>query len=163
MNKKTILICAVPFLLTACTMTPEQCDPKITDPGMLDKLGCVVSGSYSKRSEQKKQEIHDLAQEQRELSESVIVLGQKRAELISNRDARLKELDALSVKLDEVESSLRQKQALTKELQDKISKVRVSKEKAASTPDDASVMQKKAELMQVQNDLDDLIEAAAAE
>ena len=38
-----------------------------------------------------------------------------------------------------------------------------AKEKAASTPDDASVMQKKAELVQVQNDLDDLIEAAAGE
>lgn len=43
----------------------------------------------------------------------------------------------------------------------KIAKVRASKEKRVSTPDDASVMQKKAELVQVQNDLDDLIEAAA--
>lgn len=51
--KKIILMCAVPLVLTACTMTPEECDPKITDPGMLDKLGCVVSGSYSQRSEQK--------------------------------------------------------------------------------------------------------------
>lgn len=51
--KKIILMCTVPLMLTACTMTPEECDPKITDPGMLDKLGCVVSGSYSQRSEQK--------------------------------------------------------------------------------------------------------------
>ena len=137
-------MCTVPLMLTACTMTPEECDPKITDPGMLDKLGCVVSGSYSQRSEQKKQEIHDLAQEQHELSERVIALGQKRAELINNREAKLKE-------------------ALSKTLQEKIAKVRASKEKAASTPDDASVMQKKAELVQVQNDLDDLIEAAAGE
>ena len=98
--KKIILMCTVPLMLTACTMTPEECDPKITDPGMLDKLGCVVSGSYSQRSEQKKQEIHDLAQEQHELSERVIALGQKRAELINNREAKLKELDALTNKLD---------------------------------------------------------------
>lgn len=161
--KKIILMCTVPLMLTACTMTPEECDPKITDPGMLDKLGCVVSGSYSQRSEQKKQEIHDLAQEQHELSERVIALGQKRAELINNREAKLKELDALTNKLDEVEASLKQKQALSKTLQEKIAKVRASKEKAASTPDDASVMQKKPELVQVQNDLDDLIEAAAGE
>ena len=105
-------MCVVSLMLTACTMTPEECDPKITDPGMLDKLGCVVSGSYSQRSEQKKQEIHDLAQEQHELSERVIALGQKRAELINNREAKLKELDALTNKLDEVEASLKQKKAL---------------------------------------------------
>lgn len=84
-----------------------------------------------------------MAQEQHELSERVIALGQKRAELINNREAKLKELDALTNKLDEVEASLKQKQALSKTLQEKIAKVRASKEKAASTPDDASVMQKK--------------------
>lgn len=70
-----------------------------------------------------------MAQEQHELSERVIALGQKRAELINNREAKLKELDALTNKLDEVEASLKQKQALSKTLQEKLLKYELQKKR----------------------------------
>lgn len=53
----------------------------------------------------------------------------KRAELINNREAKLKELDALTNKLDEVEASLKQKQALSKTLQEKLLKYELQKKR----------------------------------
>ena len=52
------------MLLTACTATPEECDPT-RDPGFFNKIGCTFSGSYSERVEQKKVAVEQLRQEQK--------------------------------------------------------------------------------------------------
>lgn len=42
-------------LLAGCSTTPEQCDPKNTNIGIMDKISCNYSGNYQVRIDQKKQ------------------------------------------------------------------------------------------------------------
>lgn len=42
-------------LLAGCSTTPEQCDPKNTNIGIMDKISCNYSGNYQARIDQKKQ------------------------------------------------------------------------------------------------------------
>src|SRR5574344_538577 len=152
----------MPFILTACTMTPEECAPS-SDPGFFNKIGCSVSGSYSKRVETKQQEIKDLREEQKALTQEVINLQEKRSVLIKDRFERLHALDELQTKLDQMQSSLAAKNALSKRLQQKLDNVKKSKTEAASMPESTSVIEKKAKLAQLQKDADDLMDALANE
>ena len=146
------------LVLTACTTTPEKCDPSISDPSFLDKLGCVASGSYEKRVNAKSQEIKDLAAQQKELSQSVIELEKQRSAIISDRAARLAEMDKINDNLSSLEASLKQKNAMTKELQTKINNVRSSSNAVKNLDEDASIMEKKAKVAQLNKQYEELIE-----
>lgn len=152
----------MPFILTACTMTPDECDPS-SDPGFFNKIGCSVSGSYSKRVETKQQEIKDLREEQKALTEEVINLQSKRSVLIKDRFERLHTLDELQTKLDKMQSSLAAKNALSNNLQQKLDKVKQTKSDVAALPENSSVIEKKAKLAQLEKDADDLMDALANE
>ena len=149
------------LFLTACTTTPDKCDPSISDPSFLDKLGCVASGSYEKRVNAKSQEIKDLAAQQKELSQSVIELESQRSAIISDRATRLAEMDKINDNLSSLEVSLRQKNAMTKDLQTKINNVRNSSEAVKNLDEDASIMEKKAKVAQLKKQYDELLHSMA--
>ena len=160
------------LFLTACTTTPDKCDPSISDPSFLDKLGCVASGSYEKRVNAKSQEIKDLAAQQKELSQSVIELESQRSAIISDRATRLAEIErgikTLPIRMDKIndnlsslEVSLRQKNAMTKDLQTKINNVRNSSEAVKNLDEDASIMEKKAKVAQLKKQYDELLDSMA--
>ncbi len=149
------------LFLTACTTTPDKCDPSISDPSFLDKLGCVASGSYEKRVNAKSQEIKDLAAQQKELSQSVIELESQRSAIISDRATRLAEMDKINDNLSSLEASLRQKNAMTKDLQTKINNVRNSSEAVKNLDEDASIMEKKAKVAQLKKQYDELLDSMA--
>lgn len=149
------------LFLTACTTTPDKCDPSISDPSFLDKLGCVASGSYEKRVNAKSQEIKDLAAQQKELSQSVIELESQRSAIISDRTTRLAEMDKINDNLSSLEASLRQKNAMTKDLQTKINNVRNSSEAVKNLDEDASIMEKKAKVAQLKKQYDELLDSMA--
>lgn len=146
------------LFLTACTTTPEKCDPSISDPSFLDKLGCVASGSYEKRVNAKSQEIKDLAAQQKALSESVIELEKQRSAIISDRATRLAEMDKINDNLSSLESALKQKNAMTKELQAKINNVKNSSEAVKNLDDNASIMEKTAKLAQLKKQYSELLD-----
>lgn len=149
------------LFLTACTTSPDKCDPSISDPSFLDKLGCVASGSYEKRVNAKSQEIKDLAAQQKELSQSVIELESQRSAIISDRATRLAEMDKINDNLSSLEASLRQKNAMTKDLQTKINNVRNSSEAVKNLDEDASIMEKKAKVAQLKKQYDELLDSMA--
>ncbi|SFS36661.1 hypothetical protein SAMN02910357_00363 [Succinivibrio dextrinosolvens] len=149
------------LFLTACTTSPDKCDPSISDPSFLDKLGCVASGSYEKRVNAKSQEIKDLAAQQKELSQSVIELESQRSAIISDRTTRLAEMDKINDNLSSLEASLRQKNAMTKDLQTKINNVRNSSEAVKNLDEDASIMEKKAKVAQLKKQYDELLDSMA--
>ena len=149
------------LFLTACTTTPDKCDPSISDPSFLDKLGCVASGSYEKRVNAKSQEIKDLAAQQKELSQSVIELESQRSAIISDRATRLAEMDKINDNLSSLEVSLRQKNAMTKDLQTKINNVINSSEAVKNLDEDASIMEKKAKVAQLKKQYDELLDSMA--
>jgi len=134
------------FILCACANTPEKCDPSNVDAGFFDKLGCVTSGSYEQRVKTKSAEIKDLAAQQKAMSEDVIAIESNRSKLISDRAARLAQMDRVNSNLASLEQSLREKNALSAELKAKIDNVKKASREVSELNDDASIMEKTAKL-----------------
>ena len=141
-------------VLCSCTTTKEQCDPKIKDPSFFDKLGCVVSGSYKERSDDKLNEIASLREEHKKLSQEVIALNDKRPQMLKDREKRLKELDKVRADLSRLENDLEAKKAMNSKLSEKL-------DEAYKLPDDSSSLEKKEKLKNVQDNMNELLDAMA--
>ncbi len=146
------------FILCACANTPDKCDPSNADAGFFDKLGCVTSGSYEKRVQAKSAEIKDLAAQQKALSEEVIALEQNRSTLVSDRAARLREMDKVNANLAALEQSLKEKNAMSASLKEKINNVKKASTEVSTLDDDASLMEKRARLNELQQQYNELLD-----
>ena len=147
------------MLLTACTATPEECDPT-RDPGFFNKIGCTFSGSYSERVEQKKVAVEQLRQEQKDVLEAYQALEANRSKMIADRAERYRQLDKLDNDIAKVRSSLAKKNALTKEYQQKLDKLQKASNEARNL-DDAGSLEKSQKLQEVQDSTNELLEAFA--
>ena len=156
---KSLLILVPALVLTACTATPEECDPT-RDPGFFNKIGCVFSGSYSQRVEQKKVEIEQLRQEQKDVLEAYQALEANRSKMIADRAERYRQLDKLDNDIAKVRASLAKKNALTKEYQQKLDKLQKASNEARNL-DDAGSLEKSQKLQEVQDSTNELLEAFA--
>lgn len=161
--KKNLLIglTLLSALLVGCTTTKEQCDPKIKDPSFFDKLGCVVSGSYKERSDDKLKEIASLRQEHKKLSDEVIKLNEQRPQMLKNREKRLKELDKVRSDLYKLEKELEAKNAMNSKLSLKLEAAKNAADEAYKLPDDTSSLEKKEKLKNVQDNMNELLDAMA--
>ena len=156
---KSLLILVPALVLTACTSTPEECDPT-RDPGFFNTIGCMFSGSYSQRVEQKKVEIEQLRQEQKDVLEAYQALEANRSKMIADRAERYRQLDKLDNDIAKVRSSLAKKNALTKEYQQKLDKLQKASNEARNL-DDAGSLEKSQKLQEVQDSTNELLEAFA--
>lgn len=156
---KSLLILVPALVLTACTSTPEECDPT-RDPGFFNKIDCVFSGSYSQRVDQKKVEIEQLRQEQKDVLEAYQALEANRSKMIADRAERYRQLDKLDNDIAKVRSSLAKKNALTKEYQQKLEKLQKASNEARNL-DDAGSLEKSQKLQEVQDSTNELLEAFA--
>ena len=156
---KSLLILVPALVLTACTSTPEECDPT-RDPGFFNKIDSVFSGSYSQRVEQKKVEIEQLRQEQKDVLEAYQALEANRSKMIADRAERYRQLDKLDNDIAKVRSSLAKKNALTKEYQQKLDKLQKASNEARNL-DDAGSLEKSQKLQEVQDSTNELLEAFA--
>ena len=156
---KSLLILVPALVLTACTSTPEECDPT-RDPGFFNKIGCVFSGSYSQRVEQKKVEIEQLRQEQKEMLATYQELEANRSKMINDKAERKRQLDKLDANIAKVRSNLAKKNALTKEYQQKLDKIK-KKRKNARNLDDAGSLERAEKLKNLEEDTNSLLEALA--
>lgn len=161
--KKNLLIglTLLSALLVGCTTTKEQCDPKIKDPSFFDKLGCVVSGSYKERSDDKLKEIASLREEHKKLSDEVIKLNEQRPQMLKNREKRLKELDKVRSDLYKLEKELEAKNAMNSKLSLKLEDAKNAADEAYKLPDDTSSLEKKEKLKNVQDNMNELLDAMA--
>ena len=149
------------FVLTGCSATPQSCDPSV-DPGFFSKMGCIASGSYAKRVDEKKQHIADLRSELSALSQDTqdlyaqdTLIKEDRARAQSRLDRIDEDLSALKAKVDKQEG---QSSALSKQ----IASVQAQSKTVRNLPDSASVLQKKTEKQKLQKELDDLYEVISA-
>ena len=156
---KSLLILVPALVLTACTSTPEECDPT-RDPGFFNKIGCVFSGSYSQRVEQKKVEIEQLRQEQKDVLEAYQALEANRSKMINDKAERKRQLDKLDANIAKVRSNLAKKNALTKEYQQKLDKIQQASKNARSL-DDAGSLARAEKLRNLEEDANSLLEALA--
>lgn len=161
--KKNLLIglTLLSALLVGCTTTKEQCDPKIKDPSFFDKLGCVVSGSYKERADDKLKEIASLREEHKKLSDEVIKLNEQRPQMLKNREKRLKELDKVRSDLYKLEKELEAKNAMNSKLSAKLEEAKNAADEAYKLPDDTSSLEKKEKLKNVQDNMNELLDAMA--
>ena len=161
--KKNLLlgVTLLSALMCGCTTTKEQCDPKIKDPSFFDKLGCVVSGSYKERSDDKLKEIASLREEHKKLSEEVIKLNEKRPQMLKNRENRLKELDKIRADLSRLENELEAKNAMNSKLSSKLEAAKSAANEAYKLPDDSSSLEMKEKLKNVQDNMNELLDAMA--
>ncbi|MDY6321709.1 MAG: hypothetical protein SPL30_02220 [Succinivibrio sp.] len=162
--KKQILclplcLAAMAFTLSACTA--DDCDPS-SDPGFFTKIGCVTSGSYQKRIDNKKEHVKELRAEQSALTQEVIALNDEnilvnedRASAQNRLDRLNEELDALSAK---VARSGKQSGTLKKQIAAAKAQVGVMKK----MPEDATVLQKMAQKQKLQEELETLEQLSAA-
>ena len=125
-----------------------------------NKIGCVFSGSYSQRVEQKKVEIEQLRQEQKDVLEAYQALEANRSKMIADRAERYRQLDKLDNDIAKVRSSLAKKNALTKEYQQKLDKLQKASNEARNL-DDAGSLEKSQKLQEVQDSTNELLEAFA--
>ncbi|MFD1804963.1 hypothetical protein ACFSAV_00995 [Pasteurella oralis] len=104
--KLTFLVSAI-FALTACSVTPEQCDPSV-ESSVWNKMACSTSGTYDSRVREKEQTLQsekskntalnkEYATAQKKAKASQRTLAQKKAELaqlnksVSDYAAQLKQ------------------------------------------------------------------------
>lgn len=88
---KIISICAILTALTACSVSPEQCDPSV-ETSVWNKMACTSSGTYDHRVQQKEQALQSeqaknatlnqtYANTQQQVTASQRKVVQKKAEL----------------------------------------------------------------------------------
>ncbi len=163
MKKFKSLFFALPLVLTACTTTTQECDPSIQDPGFFDKLGCVVSGSYEKRSQTKIQENKKLIELNHALSQQVIAIEKQRSALIADRAARYKALDELNERIYALENTLKSKNALNASLKSKLESLKQSSSSVRNMSDDESIMEKEVKLKNLKDRYNELLAAMTEE
>ncbi len=103
------------LFLTACTNTPEECDPR-QDLNLFSKISCSVSGSYEQRIDQKEQ---DLAYEQNRASS---------AQAEANRT--LKQSKAMDKKVQQAKAAKQQSAQATAALQQQVNQKTQTKQQA---------------------------------
>jgi len=149
MSKSLLIPLLLGLSVSACSTTPEQCDPRNANAGFLNKLGCTSQGTYAQRVEQKERILLDeqranqlfrdvyeaLAQEQQQV-------GQQRKQQQAQYTALNRSLNAL---LTEISSKAKGNQRIEAEIAE------VEKEIARlNQEENPSVVQRRHELQQLQ-------------
>lgn len=151
----------VAAMLSGCTTTADECDPS-KDPGFFNKFGCVVSGAYGERVEQKQQQVADLREELSSLSEQVVELNKKDALIREDRAAAQSRLDRLNEALEAMRSKVESAQGRNSALAAKVKEAQDQVKTIKALPDDASILQKQTEKRKLEEDLDALLQAQTA-
>lgn len=107
------------LMLSGCTTTPQECDPS-QDQGFFGKIGCVVSGSYEARIDERQQRVAELKAENERLNQLARDLFAQDALVKADISEQNRMLDHARSELYAVESSLAKKQALSADLQEQI-------------------------------------------
>ena len=161
MQVKLLSVVLLSFSLSACTMTPEECDPSISDPSLLDKMGCVFSGSYEQRIENKKADIKALREEQQRLLAQSELLMDESAAVRGDYEKKAELLDSLENELSAMQSRLEEKQALNSSLKQKFAQTQEQIDSMRKTKDGASILQKQQEYEALNREVSDLNDALA--
>ena len=87
--KLTLIVATSLLTLSACTNTPEECDPSI-ELNVFSKAACKMSGSYDKRIEQKEKVLIDEKATNKELN-AIYAQIQQQQKTVNALTANLKQ------------------------------------------------------------------------
>lgn len=149
---KLLTICSIVFLATACTTTPEECDPSV-DPGFFNKIGCTVSGSYEARIQQKEQQLSNLQSQNKYLNEILTQLQDRETLVYGTINERQALLDNIEVNLNDLENDLKAKNKLNSDLKKQIAKAKSSIQQASDPAIATEYSKRQAYLNQLQQEV----------
>lgn len=158
MKRKIVSVCcalAGALCLTACTTTPEECDPSV-DPGFLNKIGCTFSGSYAKRVEMKRENLQALQEENANLTRLQQSLADEDALLKGSIEQRQTQLAAVKEDLAGLKKDLAAQGALNSDLKQAIEQAEAQADAMQRSPASQAMLQKRMELQELQSQVDTL-------
>lgn len=160
MSKSLLLVSVASacLFLNACTTTAQECDPS-KDPGFLNKMGCIVSGSYSERIEQKEQLVADLKAENAYLNQLIRDINEQDAIVRGEQSQRLRELDRINDQLTVLEHDLAKKKALDSDLKNKLAQAKKQVNSMKQTDPNETLLQKQLEIETLEATLEALSES----
>lgn len=147
--------------LSACASTPQECDPS-KDVGYFGKIGCVVSGSYAQRVEQKEQQLANLQAEAVRINALTRELEAQRATLVADYESTQKMLTQSEAELQQVRQSLQKKQALSRNLEQQIADTQSQITKMREDGPYQLLLEREAERQQLENMLQELAQQLEA-
>lgn len=157
MNKKlSLFLLGLTLGLTACTTTPDDCDPSI-ELNVFNKMACSFSGSYDKRVETKKQELTYEREISRELNDIQKMIANEQATVNKSAAQKKQQLSKLNKSVNSLTSQLKKKaqgrETILAQLDD------VEKQMKTINNSGGSEAAKQQELKKLQNKLDTLKKA----
>lgn len=144
------------FSLTACTNTPEECDPSI-ELNVFSKAACKMSGSYDERIEQKEKILIDEKATNQQLKNIYAQIQQQQKSVNASKAQKQAQLAKLSKSVTALTADLKQKaqgkSALLKQIND------VEQQMQAVNNSSGSDMDKQLEIQRLQSKLSTLQQA----
>lgn len=146
--------------LYGCTMTTNECDPANRSAGFMDKFGCTVSGSYSKRVEDKQNRVNELKAEHARLLSLKSTIDNETALVDGSKKDRQAQLDKVSAEITQVKKDIISKNAMSDSLRQKIDSLEKQLEEMKNGDDDI-LIKRQADYDKLKKEYDDLLAAAS--
>ena len=152
--KLTLIVATSLLTLSACTNTPEECDPSI-ELNVFSKAACKMSGSYDKRIEQKEKVLIDEKATNKELNAIYAQIQQKTVN--ASKAQKKAQLTKLNKSVNALTANLKQKAAGKSGLLKQIAEV--EQQMQAVNNSTGSEMDKQLEIQRLQSKLSTLQQA----
>ena len=154
--KLTLIVATSLLTLSACTNTPEECDPSI-ELNVLSKASCKMSGSYDKRIEQKEKILIDEKATNKELNAIYAQIQQQQKTVNASKAQKKAQLAKLNKSVNALTANLKQKAAGKSGLLKQIAEV--EQQMQAVNNSTGSEMDKQLEIQRLQSKLSTLQQA----
>ena len=154
--KLTLIVATSLLTLSACTNTPEECDPSI-ELNVFSKASCKMSGSYDKRIEQKEKILIDEKATNKELNAIYAQIQQQQKTVNASKAQKKAQLAKLNKSVNALTANLKQKAAGKSGLLKQIAEV--EQQMQAGNNSTGSEMDKQLEIQRLQSKLSTLQQA----
>ena len=154
--KLTLIVATSLLTLSACTNTPEECDPSI-ELNVFSKAACKMSGSYDKRIEQKEKVLIDEKATNKELNAIYAQIQQQQKTVNASKAQKKAQLAKLNKSENALTAHLKQKAAGKSGLLKQIAEV--EQQMQAVNNSTGSEMDKQLEIQRLQSKLSTLQQA----
>lgn len=154
--KLTLIVATSLLTLSACTNTPEECDPSI-ELNVFSKASCKMSGSYDKRIEQKEKILIDEKATNKELNAIYAQIQQQQKAVNASKAQKKAQLAKLNRSVNALTANLKQKAAGKSGLLKQIAEVEQQMQTVNNST--GSEMDKQLEIQRLQSKLSTLQQA----
>ncbi|MGN1394091.1 MAG: hypothetical protein ACI4V7_08720 [Succinivibrionaceae bacterium] len=161
-GKNNLVLLTFVFFMSGCSLSMNDCDPR-KDPGFFTKLGCATTGKYSDRVTYKEEQLKALRLTNKNLHDQKNQLLNDTELLENDITIRKKKLIELQSQITKMKKDLNYKEALSKEMEEKLDKLNASIEELKNLPKDSITLEKQEKLDKIQEDYDEALSVLTVE